>query len=34
MDFSEPAEHRDLRNAIAAVTDKYGAAYYAAGQRS
>lgn len=29
MDFSESVEHRDLRSAIGAVTDKYGAAYYA-----
>ena len=29
MEFSEPAEHRDLRNAVAAVTDRYGSAYYA-----
>lgn len=29
MDFSESVEHRDLRNAVGAVTDKYGAAYYA-----
>ncbi|HWF27504.1 MAG TPA: acyl-CoA dehydrogenase family protein [Mycobacterium sp.] len=29
MDFSEPAEHRDLRSAIAAVTDKYGPGYFA-----
>jgi hypothetical protein len=30
MDFAEPTEHRDLRNAIGAVTDKYGAEYFAA----
>ena len=29
MDFSEPAEYRDLREAIGAVTDKYGASYFA-----
>lgn len=29
MDFSEPVEHRDLRDAIGAVTDKYGADYFA-----
>ncbi|MBJ7337580.1 acyl-CoA dehydrogenase family protein [Mycolicibacterium sp.] len=29
MDFTEPAEHRDLRDTIGAVTDKYGADYYA-----
>jgi alkylation response protein AidB-like acyl-CoA dehydrogenase len=29
MDFSEPAEHLDLRAAIGAVTDKYGAGYFA-----
>jgi alkylation response protein AidB-like acyl-CoA dehydrogenase len=29
MDFTEPTEHRDLRDAIGAVTDKYGADYYA-----
>ena len=29
MDFTEPSEHRDLRDAIGAVTDKYGADYFA-----
>ncbi|MDT7770651.1 MAG: hypothetical protein QOI30_3668 [Mycobacterium sp.] len=29
MDFSEPPEIRDLRQAIGAVTDKYGAGYFA-----
>jgi alkylation response protein AidB-like acyl-CoA dehydrogenase len=29
VDFSEPAEYRDLRAAIGAVTDKYGAGYFA-----
>ena len=29
MDFTEPVEHRDLRNAIAAVTDTYGPQYFA-----
>jgi alkylation response protein AidB-like acyl-CoA dehydrogenase len=29
MDFTELTEHRDLRDAIGAVTDKYGAAYFA-----
>lgn len=29
MDFSEPAEYRDLREAIGAITDKYGAGYFA-----
>ncbi|MDT5200375.1 MAG: hypothetical protein QOH34_1897 [Mycobacterium sp.] len=29
MDFSEPPELRDLRQAIGAVTDKYGAGYFA-----
>jgi alkylation response protein AidB-like acyl-CoA dehydrogenase len=29
VDFSEPAEYRDLREAIGAVTDKYGAGYFA-----
>jgi hypothetical protein len=29
VDFSEPTEHRDLRSAIAAVTDKYGPGYFA-----
>ena len=29
VDFSEPAEYRDLREAIGAVTDKYGASYFA-----
>lgn len=29
MDFAEPAEHRDLRQAIAAVTQQYGAKYFA-----
>jgi hypothetical protein len=28
MEFSESTEHRDLRKAIAAVTDTYGPAYY------
>jgi alkylation response protein AidB-like acyl-CoA dehydrogenase len=29
MDFTEPSEHRDLRDAIGAVTDKYGVDYFA-----
>ena len=29
MDFTEPTEHRDLRDAVAAVTDKYGPGYFA-----
>jgi alkylation response protein AidB-like acyl-CoA dehydrogenase len=29
VDFSEPAEYRDLREAIGAITDKYGAGYFA-----
>ncbi|BBX03656.1 acyl-CoA dehydrogenase [Mycolicibacterium moriokaense] len=29
MDFLESAEHSDLRKAVGAVTDKYGAAYFA-----
>jgi alkylation response protein AidB-like acyl-CoA dehydrogenase len=29
MDFTESTEHRDLRRAIGAITDKYGPAYYA-----
>ena len=29
MDFSEPAEYRHLRDAIRAITDKYGSAYFA-----
>jgi alkylation response protein AidB-like acyl-CoA dehydrogenase len=29
MDFTELTEHRDLRDAIGTVTDKYGAAYFA-----
>jgi alkylation response protein AidB-like acyl-CoA dehydrogenase len=29
MDFTESTEHRDLRDAIGSVTDKYGSAYYA-----
>lgn len=28
MDFTEPIEHRDLRQAIAAVTDQYGDKYF------
>ena len=28
MDFIEPPEHRDLRDAIAAVTDRYGPEYF------
>lgn len=30
MDFTESTEHRALRDAVAAVTDKYGANYFAA----
>jgi alkylation response protein AidB-like acyl-CoA dehydrogenase len=30
MDFAESTEHRALRDAVAAVTDKYGADYFAA----
>ncbi|CPT92086.1 acyl-CoA dehydrogenase-like protein [Mycobacteroides abscessus] len=29
MDFSESPEHRDLRAAVAAITDKYGPGYFA-----
>jgi alkylation response protein AidB-like acyl-CoA dehydrogenase len=29
MDFTEASEHRDLRTAVAAITDKYGPAYFA-----
>jgi alkylation response protein AidB-like acyl-CoA dehydrogenase len=29
MDFTEPAEHRDLRDAVGALTDKYGPDYFA-----
>ncbi|QRY42776.1 acyl-CoA/acyl-ACP dehydrogenase [Mycolicibacterium boenickei] len=29
MDFTESSEHRDLRAAVAAITDKYGPAYFA-----
>jgi hypothetical protein len=29
MDFTEPAEHQDLRKAIGAVTDTYGPKYFA-----
>ncbi|AMU69555.1 acyl-CoA/acyl-ACP dehydrogenase [Mycobacteroides abscessus] len=29
MDFSESVEHRDLRSAVAAITDKYGPGYFA-----
>jgi len=29
MDFTEPAEHQDLRKAIGAVTDAYGPKYFA-----
>jgi alkylation response protein AidB-like acyl-CoA dehydrogenase len=29
MDFTEPDEHRALRDAVAAVTDKYGPGYFA-----
>jgi hypothetical protein len=29
VDFSEPVEYRDLRDAIRAITDKYGCAYFA-----
>jgi hypothetical protein len=28
VDFSEPVEHRDLRDAIRPITDKYGCAYF------
>jgi alkylation response protein AidB-like acyl-CoA dehydrogenase len=30
MDFTEPSEHRDLRDAVGALTDKYGPDYFAA----
>jgi alkylation response protein AidB-like acyl-CoA dehydrogenase len=29
VDFSEPAEYRGLREAVGAITDKYGAGYFA-----
>ena len=29
MDFTEPSEHRDLRDAVGALTDEYGPAYFA-----
>jgi hypothetical protein len=29
VDFSEPVEYSDLRDAIRAITDKYGCAYFA-----
>jgi alkylation response protein AidB-like acyl-CoA dehydrogenase len=29
VDFTEPAEHRDLRDAVGALTDKYGPDYFA-----
>jgi alkylation response protein AidB-like acyl-CoA dehydrogenase len=29
MDFTEPSEHRDLRDAVGALTDKYGPDYFA-----
>jgi alkylation response protein AidB-like acyl-CoA dehydrogenase len=29
VDFSEPTERRDLRSAVGAITDKYGAGYFA-----
>lgn len=29
MDFTESREHRDLRTAVAAITDKYGPTYFA-----
>jgi alkylation response protein AidB-like acyl-CoA dehydrogenase len=29
MDFSEPPEYRNVRDAIRAITDKYGCAYFA-----
>lgn len=29
MEFTEASEHRDLRAAVAAITDKYGPAYFA-----
>jgi alkylation response protein AidB-like acyl-CoA dehydrogenase len=29
VDFTEPSEHRDLRDAIGALTDKYGPDYFA-----
>lgn len=29
MDFVEPAEHRELRCAVGAITDKFGASYFA-----
>jgi hypothetical protein len=29
MDFSEPAEYYDLRDAIGAITGKYGCTYFA-----
>lgn len=29
MDFREPSEHSDLRAAVAAITDRYGPAYFA-----
>jgi len=29
MDFHESSEHRDLRSAVGAITDKYGPAYFA-----
>ncbi|BBY57037.1 hypothetical protein MSAR_01730 [Mycolicibacterium sarraceniae] len=29
MDFTEPEEHQDLRVAVAAVTQRYGSAYFA-----
>jgi alkylation response protein AidB-like acyl-CoA dehydrogenase len=29
MDFTEPSEHRDLRDAVGALTDKYGSDYFA-----
>lgn len=29
MDFTEPAEHRDLREAVGALTAKYGPSYFA-----
>jgi len=29
VDFTEPSEHRDLRDAVGALTDEYGPAYFA-----